>query len=358
MIEIIVVGRADNHTGDFTGRLLYASKFNSRALSEAGVKHQFTFVEWNSPFELVGTVAAQFRSEVPNSKAYVVGPEWHTIVCDNPNMVIMEFFAKNVALRRSTADVAVCTNADILFGPDTVELIAGWTGCHSHTLYRTVHRKDIRSDRTYENVDELADPQIVVKDWIAKPPSYTQGAGDFQMARVDYWRSIGGYDETIRWAKIHKDHRMCSQVIKLKGSIVAKGSCYHLYHASSYVNQKRMPPKPPWGPEYNPESWLPYRNPSNWGLAKARTVKIAGLDFAVPPTAARKIPDLPSKPLPIGVPRPKPASPPKPARQIVQPPRVHGTRVKPKPPKPVRRQAKPQEIVNLLRQRPGRARGT
>jgi len=346
MLEIIVVGRADNHTGDFGGRLIYASQFNARALAEADVDFQFTFVEWNSPHDKLGTLAHRYINEVPNSKAYVVGPEWHSMVCDNPKMVIMEFFAKNVALRRSTAKVALCTNADILFGPDTVELLAGWQGCQPRTLYRTVHRTDIKSDRVYERAEELTSPDIVVKNWKSVPPAYTQGAGDFQMALVSYWKALLGYDETIRWAKIHKDHRLCSQVIKLKGKIVATGSCYHLWHKSSYVNHKRLPQDPPWGPEYNPELWMPYTNDRRrWGLGHVQTTKVMGFDMLVPAPKMREIPPLPKHPTPVGVskavtprkriqpPTPQRALKPSPKRQRTQPPPIART-LRPGPSRP------------------------
>ena len=300
MISIIVVGRADNHTGDFTGRLLYTAKFNSKALIAAGVEHKFVFVEWNSPAALVGTVAQRYINEIPNSMAYVVGPEWHNYVCDNPNMVIMEFFAKNVALVRCDTPVALCMNADILFGPDTISLLAGWRGCGKTTMYRVLSRKDIKSDKVYEHVDELEDPSIIVKEWKSAPPAFSQGAGDFQMALTSYWQELRGFDETIRWAKIHKDHRMCVQVIKRGGNLVAKASCYHLYHKSSYVNQKSFPTKAPWGPEYNPESWMPYQNPANWGLSQARTIDVFGCRLLVPPKVNRIIPALVKKPKPVG----------------------------------------------------------
>ena len=300
MISIIVVGRADNHTGDFTGRLLQTAKFNSRALIDAEIEHQFVFVEWNSPPPLVGTVAQRYVQEVPNSIAYVVGPKWHARVCDNPNMVIMEFFAKNVALLRCKTPVALCMNADILFGPDTVKLLAGWRGCSKKTMYRVLARKDIKSDRVYEHVNELEDPSIIVKEWKSVPPAFTQGAGDFQMALTSYWHDLRGFDETIRWAKIHKDHRMCTQVIAHGGKLVATASCYHLYHKSSYVNQKAFPRHAPWGPEYKPSNWMPYRNPDNWGLSRAKMFYVAGTWLLLPPKGMRKIPPLAQKPKPVG----------------------------------------------------------
>jgi len=246
------------------------------------------------------TVAQRYVAEVPNSIAYVADPAWHASVCDNPNMVIMEFFAKNVALRRCTTPVAVCLNADILLGPDTVNLLAGWRGCSKKTMYRVLSRKDIKSDRSYQHVNELDDPSIIVKEWIAKPPAYTQGAGDFQMALTSYWHKLKGFDETIRWAKIHKDHRMCTQVIAHGGKLVATASCYHLYHDSSYVNQRAFPRNAPWGPEYRPANWMPYHNSINWGLARAETYRVANVNLLLPPRQKRKIPPLAKKPKPVG----------------------------------------------------------
>ena len=164
MLSIITVGRADNHTGNFVDRLLYTAEFNARALKDAGIKHQFIFVEWNSPREALGTVARKYTDAIPNSIAYVVDPGWHNFVCDNPNMVIMEFFAKNVGLRRCETPVAVCVNADILFGNDTIKLMGMWRKCENNVMYRTLSRKDIKSDRTYTHPNELDDPSRVPSD--------------------------------------------------------------------------------------------------------------------------------------------------------------------------------------------------
>ncbi len=303
MINIVTVGRADGHTGDFVGRLIYTAQFNHKALADAGIPHRFTFVEWNSPQQLLGTVASRYVAEVPDSHAYIVGPQWHRHLCDNPNMVIMEFFAKNVAIRRSTDPVTLCTNADILFGSDTIAYLKGWKGVTTGVLYRVCHRYDVKSDHEYKSVSELDDKSIVIKDYPAVPPAYTQGAGDFQMALTSWWQLIRGYDETIRWAKIHKDHRMCVQTLALGGKVIGVASCYHLWHDSSYVNQKAFPRTAPWGPEYNPDAWIPYQNPATWGVGDGRLRRIsAGVELLEPVRPLRvEVPPLPAGALyPVG----------------------------------------------------------
>jgi len=298
VILIVIAGRNDYHGGGFTARLLTSATFNSRVLTAAKVPHRFCFVEWNS-FKQSGAVAKLFVERIPNSRAYVVDPMWHNHVCDNPNMVIMEFFAKNVALRRCEEPVVLCTNADVLFGADVLRILGNESQMRDGVLYRTIGRFDVRAGIEYSSIDQL---ELNVTDRrYSDPPAYTNGAGDFQCMTTVTWREVKGFDEGIRWAKIHKDARLCHQVLALGGSVSASGTCYHMYHPDSYIhNPKRGARDAPWGPEWDARHRLPYTNPENWGLTDSRLEEIASNVYRLVPTIPlrAKLPDVPLIPKP------------------------------------------------------------
>ena len=292
MIAIVIAGRNDHHGGGFMGRLLTTAAFNSKVLMVAGIPHQFCLVEWNS-HKQSGAISKLFCERIPNSCAYIVDPMWHNHVCDNPNMPFMEFFAKNVALRRCQHPVALCTNADVLFGTDVLRILGNWQQMKDDTVYRTIGRFDVRVGVEYSSLDQL-EPNVTDRRY-SDPPAYTNGAGDFQCATMATWRKVTGFDEGIRWAKIHKDARLCHQVLALRGNVLASGACYHLYHADSYIhNPRRGARDAPWGPEWDARHRLPYANPKNWGLTDSRLEEFAPNVQRLMPTIPlrEKVPDV------------------------------------------------------------------
>ena len=85
-----------------------------RCSTRAGIPHTFTLVEWNPvPGRRLLAEAVAVERLPFWSRAYVVDPEWHGAISTNPRLQFMEFFAKNVAVRRSTADAILTTNSDV-----------------------------------------------------------------------------------------------------------------------------------------------------------------------------------------------------------------------------------------------------
>lgn len=272
MLSVIVVGRNDDFGGRFVDRLLSNAALNANEMSEMGVAYQYVFVEWNSP-KGVGDLARLFVKKVSHSTAYVCGPELHAHVCDNPYMNICEFEAKNVAVRRAKTPWVLCTNADIIFDSGWLSQFrrSGLEKMDAKTLYRTAFRADVKNDVIFSSVADVERKENWLRDNPTIPPLYSMAAGDFQLASRAWWNALGGYDETIRFAKIHKDRRLCSQTLLLKGKVCARGRCFHVHHDDSYMTMKN---RYSWvshnGPEYNVNAGLPYRNGSDWGLAFCR----------------------------------------------------------------------------------------
>jgi hypothetical protein len=118
-----------------------SSVFNHDHLKRAGVAHEFVFVEWNAvsgrPFlaEILGRELPWWH------RRFVVG-RWHERLSLNPFLVFMEFFAKNVGLRRAGGRFVLTTITNIWLSRDVLRTLRRVV---PGTLYRAV-RVDLRRE--------------------------------------------------------------------------------------------------------------------------------------------------------------------------------------------------------------------
>jgi hypothetical protein len=271
MLEIVLTGRNDGYGGeDFTERMFTAAEFNHRVLTEAGVAHRFTLVEWNPP-EHRGLVADLVRARLPFwNDCLVVSRDWHHRTSTNPRLQFMEFFAKNVAIRRSQADWILTTNSDIFLSQQVVEALA--SGLVPGTLYRAT-RVDV--DRTINwrqpSWELFANRETWLREHTLRPPYFTEAAGDFLLLHRDSWNRTRGFNEIVRFAKIYKDGQFCIQGAFHGMPVTSLGRIYHLDHDGSYATALEK-----WGPKHELAPFGPwwdanhaYANRSDWGLSAA-----------------------------------------------------------------------------------------
>ncbi len=111
----ILTGKNDNYAGFFEERLYLTMKYNLHLYKKLGIDVEFLFVEWNplQDKELLSTkLAQQFKDY--DFKAYVIQPDIHDkVVGKYAYMTFLEFFAKNVGIKRASGDYILCSNADI-----------------------------------------------------------------------------------------------------------------------------------------------------------------------------------------------------------------------------------------------------
>ena len=83
-LEIVLSGRNDNYGGeDFHERMLTVAAFNHARLTEAGVPHRFTLVEWNPPEGRVPLID-RLRERLPWwHRSWVVSRAWHAWYQEN-----------------------------------------------------------------------------------------------------------------------------------------------------------------------------------------------------------------------------------------------------------------------------------
>jgi len=274
MLEIIITGRNDDFGGqDFNDRWCAAAEHNRRLLTEYGIDHRFTMVEWN-PIEGRPLLATIIKDRLPWwHRAIVVDREWHRALSTNPRLQFMEFFGKNAAVRRSDADVILTTNSDVFLSTEVVKALTT-TRWDDRTVYRAV-RYDIDRNVNWRSCGEeiFADTAHHVRVNDLQPPDYGNSSGDFLMLTRNAWMALGGFNERVRFAKIHKDGQFCVNA-RLEGyRFEVLGPIWHIDHDGSYANagEKRFAPDQPYGPQWNYNTR--YRNAASWGLT-------AGIDEA------------------------------------------------------------------------------
>jgi len=273
-LEIVVTGRADDHGGpEFLERFVAAATHNHELLTRAGIAHAFTLVEWN-PIPGRRALAETVAERLPFwSRSYVVDPAWHNAISANPRLQFMEFFAKNVAVRRSSADAILTTNSDVFLSTALVARLAAAPLEDEH-VYRAV-RYDVNRHSDWRHADPgareavLADPRHHVRVNELTAPEFSNASGDFLLLTRATWQRLRGFNETVRYAKIHKDAQFCHRAWIEGLAFETLGPIWHLDHDGSYANAGalRGSPDAPYGPEW---PWrADYRNPDAWGLGGA-----------------------------------------------------------------------------------------
>jgi hypothetical protein len=270
-LEIVVTGRSDDHGGpEFFERLVAAATHNHALLVRAGIRHTFTLVEWN-PVPGRRLLAEAVVERLPFwGRAYVVDPAWHAAISTNPRLQFMEFFAKNVAIRRSTADAILTTNSDVFLSETVVARLAQAPLDDEH-VYRAI-RYDVDRHCDWRQGDDLAreavlaDPRHRLRVNRLTAPEFANASGDFLLLTAATWRRLRGFNETVRYAKIHKDGQFCHRAWIEGLTFETLGPIWHLDHDGSYSNVGVLhgAPDAPYGPEW---AWRDdYRNPDGWGL--------------------------------------------------------------------------------------------
>ena len=275
-LSIVLTGRNDDFGGDFNGRLFRALEFNHRALTAAGISHEFVFVEWRpmpaKPYlaHLLGQRYPHLAGDVLVS--YIVDPAYHEAVSLNPRLEFQEFLAKNVGVRRSRGRFILTTNTDIYLGRDVVERLAE-QNLEKGVLFRTV-RVDLKAytdvrHLTWEILEEAENHEIVNE---ITPPYYTNASGDFLLLDRENWLQIRGFNEVYRVAKIHLDGNFCYKCHACGLDVIDMGTpVYHVgigtLHAM-YPQFRDRPELAPWG-DIRWKAAVVYDNPPTWGLRDA-----------------------------------------------------------------------------------------
>jgi hypothetical protein len=257
-VAAVMVGRNDDYMSDFRERLIATIEWNVRHLID-----EVVFVEWNPPADRE-LLAYSLTKRFAGLRAYVVPPETHALVCQNPRVKLLEYHAKNVGVRRALSPWVLVTNADAALGLDAVNTIldseldpgVAWTAERIDIAWREDEQRHI------DLLDSLRYRRVI--------PYHQLGTGEFTLASRALWERTRGYDERMVSHRIGCDLRGTAQMLAHGASIRRAGTVLHLQHPTSCTEGVR----PHHGDAATLED-IPYRNPDDWGLGGAREVQLA-----------------------------------------------------------------------------------
>ena len=254
----VTVGRNDDYMADFRERLIATISWNTKYLVD-----EFIFIEWNPPADRE-LLSLELANKFPCLRAYVVPPEIHQRVCENRNLNLLEYHAKNVGIRRAQSPWIISTNADAAVGLDSVNMLLNseldenvlWTADRCDIPWRESQQTDIGflGSLRYRRLN----------------PYVPLGTGEFCLASRTLWHRARGFDEQMVKHRYGCDIRGTAQMVALGGSIRRVGTVLHLTHPTSCTEGIQ----PHHGETATPDG-VPYHNPDDWGLGNASEVKIA-----------------------------------------------------------------------------------
>jgi hypothetical protein len=260
-VAAVFAGRNDDYVADNEARIRAVIEWNSRVLCD-----EVIFVEWN-PLPDRPLLSPMLTRDYPNLRCFVVPPEIHAKVCANAKIPVMEYFAKNVGIRRARSQYVSATNADILWDQGVSRM--SWL-LAPHLVFRT-RRIELRWDGSPPRQDYLRDPRNRVEYRFGWRQDVAYGSGDFTLASRELWHRAGGYDETMKASRINCDGRGLLQLLELGGRIAHLGFHYHLHHGTSSAASGNTSH----GDLFAYWEGLPYENGPHWGLGRCGEKEVA-----------------------------------------------------------------------------------
>ena len=248
----VFASRNDDYVPDNEARIRAVIEWNSKILCD-----EIIFVEWN-PLPDAPLLSVALAKDYKNVRAYVVPKEIHQRMCTNPRIPVMEYFAKNVGIRRARSEYICATNADILWDQNVAKI--RWF-LDKRLVFRTRRIELLWSgqglnQQYLRNHESRIEFKYGWKQWI------TYGCGDFTLAHRELWHRARGYDESLKKSRFNCDGRGLLQLLCLGGKPIQMGFHYHLHHQNSSACSGNSSH----GESF--EYWrnLPYENHSDWGL--------------------------------------------------------------------------------------------
>lgn len=256
-VAAVVVGRNDDYMSDFAARLYATLEWNIRYLVD-----EVVFVEWNPPGDRE-LLSYDLTRRFKGLRAFVVPAATHQRICENENIKLLEYHAKNVGIRRAQSPWIMSTNADAAVGLDAVNTLLG--SSPDPEVVWTAERFDIpwREDRQTRIglLDSMRYRRLI--------PYQALGTGEFCLAAKKLWHQVRGFDERMLKHRIGCDRRGTAQMRAHGGKIKRVGTVLHLTHPTSCTESVQ-----PHHGELATIEGVPYQNGSDWGLGNRREIQL------------------------------------------------------------------------------------
>lgn len=265
-IDAVMLGRNDDYEPNWNEKLCASIAYNRSIFAESRVDYRVTFVEWNPP-PGKPLLALELVERFPFLRAIVVEPAVHAALCTSDHSVMLNF-SLNCGLRTSTADYCLISAGDLFIGEQLAAYIKG-LGLTRNCLYRA-ERVNIRDDLDFAraNAADIENPANIVEiNTCTEPPydvpPYFHACGDFLLTDRLSMIGIRGFDEGIRFARLHLDSRFCHTAMAggLHSNLI--GQIFHINHSNSYTRQLGNYRDQ----RYDYMRGIPYINTVDWGLA-------------------------------------------------------------------------------------------
>ena len=196
----------------------------------------------------------------PNCKLFIVPNEVHKQFGAKTNFPILEYFAKNLGIRKSSGEFIALINADVLLGLDiSLETLS------KKNIYGS-HYTNINWQGETITTEFLSNENIILSS-AAAPFSLESVVGNFVMTHRDNWITSTGYDESLTDVRNGVDDNGLKNLKHSGLKPIALGHHYHLDHKESLINGAN---KTHGSDErikqlqsgYN----IPYKNKDSWGM--------------------------------------------------------------------------------------------
>ncbi|RLD57312.1 MAG: hypothetical protein DRJ01_14020 [Bacteroidetes bacterium] len=255
-ISVVVVGRNDNYGGDFTERLRTTLDWNLSILPNP----ELIYIEWNQipnkPSDCDWIV-----ERYKNAKCYIVPKEIHDTITANPKMPVMEYFGKNVGIRKATNKWMLLINSDILIGLDVVNNMK--KGLNKRYVYGT-HYNNVKWHNKSIDTEWIRKKDIILNSFSANMILQSV-VGNFVLTHKSNWIESTGYDETLNNVRAGVDENGKNNLLYLGIKPMVIGHHFHLDHKESMIHGRNGTHG------FNLFQNIPYRNQENWGLESNNT---------------------------------------------------------------------------------------
>jgi hypothetical protein len=221
---------------------------------------ELIYVEWN-PLPDRPSDCTWIASRYAGAKCYIVPGEIHRSISGNPvKLPVMEYFAKNLGIRKATGDWILLVNADVLLAPDTLR---NMSQLNTGTIYGT-HYVSFRWDGHPITDAHFRDRRLETVTFAIEDNIYSS-AGNFILTYRRNWLDATGYDERLVHSRAGVDSNGAAHLVVRGARQQVLGHHYHLDHPESIVNSSQA--------SHGDDSLLregrnlPYQNAAEWGLA-------------------------------------------------------------------------------------------
>lgn len=282
-LSIVVTSRNDNHGGDTMRRMCIFIKGLIAQTNRYQLPCELVFIDWNPPADqpLLKDVLPKPQADDFLKVRYVIVPNGlHQQLRYSEKMNLYQMIAKNVGIRRSTADFVLCTNIDLLFSNELFEFLAKRSlqkGCfyranrcdvpsevnedaevQDQLKYCSEHilkRLGVDKDHPYDFVKEhytitfkykflkpLQKFRYLGTEEVAKIPYHRiksldlDACGDFTLMHRKDWELIQGYQE-LEMYSLHIDSLalFAADAMGIQQVVLSKECCtYHMQHGDGW----------------------------------------------------------------------------------------------------------------------------